>query len=93
MQHTGDGLSYQISIGSSGYKLIPLAAPRYADTLDGGLQGGSISPTGIIAFDGRGTPLCSAGLSCASASQNLNVSASGETVIVTLQPYTGYVGR
>jgi prepilin-type N-terminal cleavage/methylation domain-containing protein len=95
MQHTGDEVNYpyRISLGAAGYKLLPAAAPAYATTLDGTFQGDGVSPTGIIAFDGRGTPLCSAGLSCTSASQNLNVSASGETVVVTLQPYTGYVGR
>ena len=93
MQHTGDGVSYQVSIGSTGYQLLPAAASRYADTLDGVLQGALVSPTGVIAFDGRGVPACSAGLNCASATQNLNVSASGETLVLTLQPYTGYVSR
>ncbi len=93
MQHTGDGLSYQISLSGTGYSLLPPAAPRYADTLNGVLEGGMISPTGTIAFDGRGTPLCSAGLSCTNAPQSINVSASGESVVLTLQPYTGYASR
>jgi hypothetical protein len=53
----------------------------------------SVSPNGVIAFDGRGSPLCSAGLNCANTPQQFNVSAAGETVVVTLQPYTGYVSR
>jgi type II secretory pathway pseudopilin PulG len=93
MQHTGDGESYQVTVNSSGYGLDPAAAPSYAGTFDGVLEGSSINPTGTIAFDGRGRPLCSGGLSCATAPQGLSVSASGETVVVTLQPYTGYVRR
>jgi MSHA pilin protein MshC len=92
MQHTGDGVTYQITIGSTGYRLSPSAAAVYTETLDGALQG-SVGPTGVIAFDGRGAPLCSAGLDCASTPQAFHVSASGATEVVTLQPYTGYVSR
>jgi MSHA pilin protein MshC len=92
MQHTGDAETDQITVGSSGYRLSPVPDPAYADTLDGSLEA-SVSPNGVIAFDGRGSPLCSAGLNCANTPQQFNVSAAGETVVVTLQPYTGYVSR
>ena len=93
MQHTGDGQNYQISINATGYTLLPVAAALYADSLDGLLEGSSISPTGVIDFDGRGRPVCSAGLSCTSTTENIVISASGDSVTVTLQPYTGYVSR
>ena len=93
MHHTGDGLSYQITLSGSGYSFSPAAAAIYADSLDGALQGGSISPSGTIQFDGRGLPSCSAGLVCASSSESIVVSASGESVNLTLEPYTGTIRR
>ena len=93
MTHTGDGLSYQILLQGSAYSLSPPAAAIYADSLDGVLEGSSVSPTGSIQFDGRGLPSCSAGLSCASSSQTILISASGDGVSLTLEPYTGYVRR
>lgn len=93
MHHTGDGLSYQITLNSSGYSFSPAAAAIYAESLDGVLQGSNISPTGTIQFDGRGLPSCSAGLVCTGSTENIVVSASGENVTLTLEPYTGYVRR
>jgi prepilin-type N-terminal cleavage/methylation domain-containing protein len=93
MHHTGDGQNYRITLGATGYSLSPAAAPLYADNLDGLLEGGSLSPTGVIAFDGRGLPSCSGGLACAAAAQNILVSAGGDSVSLTLQPYTGMVNR
>ena len=93
MRHTGDGQSYRITLNASSYQLTPTAAARYADSLDGVLQGGSIQPTGTIRFDGRGQPSCSAGLDCANLSQTIQVSANGERASLTLEPYTGAVRR
>jgi type II secretory pathway pseudopilin PulG len=93
MQHTGDGQHYRISIGGSGYSLLPTPSALVADTLDGSLEGASVSPSGVIAFDGRGKPLCSGGFSCSDGSQNISLSAGGKTLVLTLQPHTGYVSR
>ena len=93
MQHTGDGLSYQITFNGTGYTLSPAVAGIYGDSLDGVLEGSSINPTGTLQFDGRGLPSCSAGLACAGSPQNIVVSASGDSVILILEPYTGYVRR
>jgi MSHA pilin protein MshC len=93
MHHTGDGQNYSIVLNNAGYQLNPAPAGRYAGTLDGVLEGSGISPTGTIAFDGRGTPDCSGGLSCAGASQSITLSAGGETVTLVLEPHTGYVRR
>jgi MSHA pilin protein MshC len=93
MQHTGDGESYQITLNGSGYSLTPTIAAIYADSLDGVLQGSTISPTGSIQFDGRGLPSCSGGLACAVSPQNIQVSANGESVSLTLEPYTGTLRR
>jgi type II secretory pathway pseudopilin PulG len=93
MHNTGDGQAYAIVISGSGYQLNPAPAGRYADALDGVLEGSSITPTGAIVFDGRGTPLCGGGLSCTGASQSIALTASGETVTLVLEPYTGYVRR
>lgn len=92
MHHTGDG-NYQVTLNSTGYSFSQAAAAIYADSLDGVLEGSSISPTGSIQFDGRGRPSCSAGLICAGSTQNILVSANGDSVTLTLQPYTGYVRR
>jgi type II secretory pathway pseudopilin PulG len=92
MHHTGDGQPYQITIGGGGYSLSFTPAAMYAETLDGSLEA-SVSPTGVIAFDGRGAPLCSAGLDCAASRQQFHVTAAGKTEVLTLQPYTGYVSR
>lgn len=93
MHHTGDGQSYQITIGGAGYNLMPAASAIYANVLDGVLEGSSVSPTGVIAFDGLGKPTCSGGLVCASSAQSFELSASGDSVTLTLEPETGYVRR
>lgn len=93
MHHTGDGLSYQITLNATGYSFSPLAAAIYSDSLDGVLQGSSISPTGSIRFDGRGMPSCSAGLACTGSAENILLSASGDSATLTLEPYTGYIRR
>lgn len=93
MHNTGDGQNYSITLIEGGYQLNPAPAGRYAGTLDGVLQGSVINPTGTITFDGRGTPTCGVDLNCANATQNIRLTASGETVTLVLEPYTGYVRR
>ncbi len=91
MQHSGDGLSYQIALNGTGYTLSPAVASLYGESLDGVLEGSGISPTGVIGFNGRGLPTCSAGLACAGSTQSIVVSASGDSVSLILEPYTGYL--
>ena len=93
MRRTGDGLSYRISLGASGYVFTPAASPLYAVSLDGVLEGSALSPSGSIAFDGRGRPSCSGGLACSGSAQTILVSSGGKTVTLTLQPHTGMLGR
>lgn len=93
MHHTGGGQSYQITVSGAGCSLSPAATAIYANVLDGVLEGSSVNPTGVIGFDGRGKPTCSGGLVCASSAQDIMLTASGDSVTLTLEPETGYVRR
>ena len=102
MSHSGGG-PFRIEIGSGGFRVtddgddIPdPAEPSKGEYTsdDDAWAGVSVSPTGTIAFDGRGTPQCSGGFSPCEEPDDSNLtitlSTGGVSTTIEMERVTGY---
>lgn len=86
---------YAVTISASGYRVLrngadtpdPAGGASYANSW----SRVSISPTGTIAYDGRGRPTCSGGLDCSASTQAIALVSGAASMSVRIEPVTGYV--
>lgn len=99
-----DIYTWGISLSSNGYQLVEDNPSVSGATLPGGGGASRTMPSGVtlgganlILFDWRGQPVTShisaigATASAATAFQNITVTASTASEIVTVTPYTGFI--
>jgi MSHA pilin protein MshC len=96
LTHTA-AAGYRVEIDAGGYRVRDGAGNDVADPLTGttpmvtSWSDVTLSPTGSIAFDGRGAPACSGGLSCSAGDTTLTLTTAGGSASVTVERTTGYV--
>jgi MSHA pilin protein MshC len=96
LTHTA-AAGYRVEIDAGGYRVRDGAGNDVTDPLTGtppmvaAWSDVTLSPTGSVAFDGRGAPACSGGLACSAGNATLTVATAGGSATVTVERTTGYV--
>lgn len=94
MTNTG-AADYQVAINGTGYR-VTQAGADITHPVSGGASyqsawtGVTLAPTGVISFDGSGTPSLSGTLAWSGNQETISINVGSESKTVTIEQLTGF---